>query len=136
MKQRRLEQITKVVRNALKEEQAVLFCYLFGSIARNDAIGESDVDFAVYLSKEHKAKFFDLRLKLIENLTRALRQQADVVILNTTSLFLRYAVIKEGKLMFVRDQEARIDFEIKALNEYFDYKPILDQYHKRLQISV
>lgn len=136
MEQKKLQQITKIVQNALKDEREILFCYLFGSIARNDAIGESDVDFAVYLSVEHKAKFFDLRLKLIERLTHALHQQADVVVLNTASLFLKYVVIKEGKLVFARSQEARIDFELKALNEYFDYKPILDQYYKRLQISV
>ncbi|MCD5396379.1 MAG: nucleotidyltransferase domain-containing protein [Candidatus Pacebacteria bacterium] len=67
--------------------------------------------------------------------SRFLGREVDVVILNTASPFLRFVVIKEGKLIYEKDKSQRIDFELKSLNEYFDYKPILELYRQKILSS-
>lgn len=129
-------QIEKTVKETLQMQRGILFGYVFGSTVTGNTRKGSDIDVAMYLSPEIKPRFFDIRLELLEKLTRAFRKEADVVILNTAVPFLRYVVLKEGKLVFERNQEARIDFELKTLNEYFDYKPVLKQYRDRLRVSV
>lgn len=136
MEYRDFPQIEKAVKETLRTQKGVLFGYLFGSMVTGNTRKGSDVDIAVYLSPEIKQRFFDIRLDLLEKFTRAFRREADVVILNTAAPFVKYVVLKEGKLIFERDQNARIDFELKALNEYFDYKPVLKQYRDRLRASV
>lgn len=136
MEYRDFSQIEKTMKETLQTQKEVLFGYVFGSTATGNTRKGSDVDMAVYLAPEIKPRFFDIRLELLEKLTRAFRREADVVILNTAAPFVKYVVLKEGKLVFERNQDARIDFELKALNEYFDYKPVLKQYRDRLRASV
>ncbi len=120
------------IREALQEEDGVLFCYLFGSHAREDAIQSSDVDLAVYFDKEKVEDFFDKRIELITKISRILKKDADVVVLNSTSPLLRYVILKEGSLVFEKNKGIRVDFELKSLNEYFDFKPVLEMYNKAL----
>jgi len=125
-----IKDIKERAKNVLQEEEDVLFCYLFGSVAEGRENKESDLDIGVYISPETKEDFFEVRLRLIEKFTRELSKQADVVILNTASPFLRYVVIKEGELLVEKSREKRIDFELAAMRDYFDYKPTLDFYNK------
>ncbi len=120
------------ISEALREEEGVLFCYLFGSCVRKDMIQGSDVDLAVYFDKERIKDFFDKRIELIAKFSRLLKKDADVVVLNSASPLLRYVVLKEGSLIFERDKGRRVDFELKSLNEYFDFKPVLEMYNKAL----
>jgi hypothetical protein len=50
----------------------------------------------------------------------------DIVILNTAPVFLKYQVIKTGKILFDRNRKLRVGFTEKTINEYLDFKPILD----------
>jgi len=68
-------------------------------------------------------------------MAKLLKKETDVLILNTAFPFLRYVVLKEGKLIFDRDESQRIDFELKSINEYFDFRPVLEKYNNRLLIS-
>jgi len=108
---------------------------LFGSRAVGRAIPTSDVDVAVYLDKKLCGDFFEKRLDLIVKFSKLLKKETDVLILNTAFPFLRYVVLKEGKLIFDRDESQRIDFELKSINEYFDFRPVLEKYNNRLLIS-
>ena len=122
----------KILKKFLQKEREILFCYLFGSQTTKNVISESDVDLAIYFNKNRVKDFFGRRLELIAEISKALKKETDVVVLNTAPPFLRYVILKEGKLIFERDKGKRIDFELKSLNEYFDFKPILEKYHQRL----
>ncbi len=129
------EFIKETLENFFQGEKEVLFCYLFGSYATGHAIGKSDVDIAVYLDPARKQDQFEKRLALIAGVTKVLQKEIDVVVLNTATPFLKHVVLKEGMLVFDRDASQRIDFELKATNEYFDYKPTLELYNQRLLAS-
>ncbi len=120
-------------RKVLEKDTAVAFAYLFGSVARGDTTPGSDVDVAIYLDAGRDVDFFDKRLALMEEFTRALERGADVVILNTAPPVLRYAIIQEGRPIYTRSARKKLDFELKVTNEYMDYQPVLKRYHRRLR---
>ncbi len=110
------------LRKILQNKEYVEFAYLFGSQATGDANAESDVDVAVYVDEKRKEDFFDIRLELIEDITRATKKEADVTILNTAKPFLSFVVIQEGKLLVNKDPGKEVDYDLKVFNEYQDYK--------------
>ena len=126
------QNISKILKPVLKKERGVLFCYLFGSFANQNSISKSDVDLAVYLDKEKCPDFFEKRLELILQLSKKLKKEADIIILNTAAPFLKYVILKEGKLIFEKNKAQRISFELRATNEYLDFKPVLEKYYQRL----
>ncbi len=125
------QKIIKVAKDFLEEENGVLFCYLFGSLACQNHTSKSDVDLAIYLDKKKCPDFFKKRLDLIAQLSQKLGKEADVVILNTAPVFLKYVILKEGELILEKEEEKRFDFELKAMREYFDFKPIMEKYYER-----
>ena len=126
----------KMLKKFLQKERGILFCYLFGSQATKNVISESDVDLAIYFNENRVKDFFGKRLELIAETSRALKKETEIVVLNTAPPFLRYVILKEGKLIFERDKGKRIDFELKSLNEYFDFKLISKKYYERLHSDV
>lgn len=117
--------------NKIFNENGVEFAYLFGSLAYQNHTLQSDVDLAVYLNKKTEKDFFDRRLDLIKKASQLFKRDSDIVILNTAPIFLKYVIIKEGKLIFNKNDSKRIDFELKSLNDYFDYMPTLEIYNER-----
>lgn len=108
------------------------FAYLFGSYATRTATGKSDVDIAVLFDRPTpKAERFERRLQLMADLSRLLKKNVEVVVLNdVSSLFFKYAIIKEGILLYKKSEAARIEFEDKILGEFFDFQPFLDAYNR------
>jgi predicted nucleotidyltransferase len=129
MKKRVLQKIKEI----LLKDKEILFCYLFGSQTTKNVLQKSDIDLAIYLDKDKN--FFKKRLELINKLSISLKTETDIVILNTTPVVLKYVILKEGKLIFERNQEKRVNFELKSFNEYYDFKPILKRYYERILSS-
>jgi len=127
--------IQNTLQSFFENEKEVVFAYLFGSHATGHAREKSDVDIAVYLDPKSKQDQFEKRLGLMAGLSKLLKKEVDVIVLNTASPFLKHVVFKEGTLVFDRDASSRIDFELKSTNEYFDFKPTLELYNQRLLTS-
>ena len=125
------ENLVEVLEDFFSEEERVLFCYLFGSFACQNFNSKSDVDIAVFLDEEKNKDFFKTRLELIADLSKLLKREADVIILNTTnSVLFKYAILREGKLIFAKDIEKMVDFEMKVLRDYYDFLPFSKAYNK------
>ncbi len=71
-------------------------------------------------------------MELIVGISKVLKKEVDIIVLNIAPLFLKYVILREGKLIFEKDRNKRIAFELKSLNEYFDFKPVMEEYNKRL----
>jgi len=56
-------------------------------------------------------------------------EKINLVVLNDADLELAYKVISEGSVVFERDVEKRVDFEVRVLKSYLNFKPVLDQKH-------
>jgi len=123
------------IRNQLfplfERETSIIFSYIFGSASQGNTNTESDVDLAVYLDAKKVKDIFKKRLHLIEKFQSILKKPTDVVILNEiNSIFLKFVIIKEGRVIFERDHGQRVDFELKTLQEYYDFQPFLEEYNK------
>lgn len=116
----------------LLKKYGVRLAYLFGSSVHGKTGRESDVDIAVLLPERFsKKKRFEIKLALMKDLARYFEKKVDVVILNDlSSLLFRYAILREGKLLYRASELEMIDFESRIMSEYFDFQPFLNLYHQ------
>lgn len=128
---KKFEDIQRRLESSFKQEKYILFAYIFGSVIEGRTGKESDVDLAVYLAPGEADDFFVRRLGLIGKIQAVLKGPVDVVILNEVrSIFLKFVIIKEGRVLFERDHGKRVDFELRTIQAYYDFQPFLEQYNK------
>lgn len=111
----------------LEGQADVVLAYLFGSIVRGSAGVFSDADVAVLT--EHAGSALDRvrrHLQLLERVSAYVKGRTDLVLLNTASPLLAYEVVRHGRLLYARSDEAKREFEVRARRTYFDMKPRLD----------
>jgi len=106
-----------VIMNKLASMDDILFAYLFGSYAKNQQTQNSDLDIAIYLNTYS----LDIELQINYELSKLLKKDVDIVILNhTRNLFLLESILRDG--IILKDNPLRIDFELKKQHELLDYK--------------
>lgn len=104
--------------------------WLFGSRARGTARADSDVDVALLYGFRPPSTLDALPLELEADLERLLGLPVQAVVLDTAPVDLVHRVLRDGRLLLDRDRSARIRFEVRARNEYFDLLPILRRYRR------
>lgn len=108
----------------------VVAAYLFGSVARDAARAGSDVDVGILLTGDPPPTLDALRLDLEGELERVLEMPVQLVVLNRAPCDLVHRVLRDGVLVLDRDPSARIRFEVRARNEFFDLQPFLERYRR------
>ncbi len=118
----------KKLKEYLKKQKSVRLVYLFGSRATDKQSPLSDVDIAVYLDEKlNKKQRFRTQLKLIGDICSILkRNDVDVVVMNDASVFLNFEIIKHNKVLVNKDNEERVDREVKSMKYYLDRKAHLE----------
>lgn len=119
----------KQIRETLATIGGDLVCaYRFGSTARGTDRPYSDLDLAVLLAEDPPLTLEGLHSQLADALTETTGRPIDLVVLNRAPVDLIHRVLRDGVLLLDRNPSARIRFEVKARNEYFDLLPYLEQY--------
>ena len=129
MNRRQIEQ--SVTEELASADDRLVAAYLFGSVARGTDSSNSDIDVGILLRTAPSGELNDLRFELEGHLERVLGRRTQVVILNNAPPDLLHRVLRDGRLLVERDRAARIRFEVRARNEYFDLLPILKRYRRR-----
>ena len=110
----------------------VVAAYLFGSQATGQTSPLSDVDIAVIL-EPGLASPGTVQAQLISDLMLVLRRSdVDVVVLNTAPPLLKERAISRGRLLYCRDEIARVRFEVAARREYFETQALRDLHDRAL----
>jgi len=124
------EKELKKVLAVFKLYKKIKLVYLFGSKATGKTGPLSDYDFAVYLDEKNIIERFNIRCELIGKISMALKTNAiDLCILNDLeSPELKFNIIKDGRVIFEKEP-FRVLLEPKILNEYFDFKIMLQKYN-------
>ena len=88
---------------------------LFGSYARNTQNSESDIDLAIKLKKEIQPKeLFEIKRKLED----ILEKDVDLIDLDNTQDGIRYEILINGIIIYVKDE---FKFELYKLDMYREY---------------
>jgi len=118
------EEHRRRLRDFFKGRDEVILVYIFGSQVKGNFSSLSDVDIALYLDEKlNKKERFDLRLRLIVKVCDILSyRRVDLIILNDAPLRLYYNIIKEGVILYSRDELKRIHSEVKIMSNYLDQK--------------
>jgi hypothetical protein len=101
----------------------VLFAYVFGSAAEGSVGPLSDVDLAIYVKDPDGFSLND-KLLIHADCCRVLkRNDIDLVILNQTrNLMLLDQITRKGNLIWEKDSDARIIFELKIQHVGIDFQ--------------
>jgi predicted nucleotidyltransferase len=110
-----------------KNDSSIAAIYLFGSCARGNPTGVSDIDIGILVHSSVDAlKYFDLRLEFLSRIMAALRnEKVDVVILNRAPLHLVHEVVSRGRLLLDSNPTQRAAFEADRIGRFLDFKPFL-----------
>jgi uncharacterized protein len=122
------DQLTALLSGA---PDAVLAVYVFGSVARGTASSSSDLDLGVLLQSRPASTLDGRMLDEEARLERAVGRPVQIVILNDAPPDLAYRVLRGGLLVLERNRAARVRFEVRTRNLYFDLLPVLTQYRNR-----
>jgi hypothetical protein len=112
------------------DSKGAVAVYLFGSVARGEARRASDVDVGVLFAAAPPAALDTPTFALEGDLERVLGGPVQVVALNRAPADLVHRVLRDGRLVLDRDRSARIRFEVRSRNEYFDLAPIRRLYRR------
>ena len=112
------------------DPRSVVAVYLFGSVARGEATLESDVDVGILFAEDPPATLSAPQFAIEAALERRLCSPVQVVALNRAPADLVHRVLRDGRLVLDRDRAARIRFEVRRRNEYFDLAPIRRLYRR------
>jgi predicted nucleotidyltransferase len=111
-------------------KMGVSIVYLFGSRANGMGSRTSDVDIGVVLREpiEDTRSSYKTLYELFSAVYPSHR--LDIVFLDKTSLALQYDAIKDGKIIFEEDPKSTADYENRVVNQYLDFRPILDLFDR------
>ncbi len=124
------EQIGKIrkrIADFLQKRPEIIFAYLYGSFLKGDF---RDIDVAVYLTEISKKEALEYELNLESELSKLTGFWTDARILNHAPLCFRFSVIKNGTLLFSKDERIRCDFECLTIVEYHDFDFLRSVYRK------
>jgi len=110
----------------------VFIVYLFGSRATGREMRSSDIDIGIVLKdppmeEDTRALYNDLYKILIEMYPSS---KLDIVFLQIASLSLQYFAIKEGRVLFEEDPIFTADYENLVIDQYLDFRPVLDYFDR------
>jgi uncharacterized protein len=103
----------------------IVVAYLFGSVARGRAHKLSDVDVAILFAPEvGLEESVERQLQLMGDLEQFADREVQVTVLNRATPLLTYQVVKYGVLLFERNHNERMIFEVNTIKVYFDLQPM------------
>lgn len=115
--------LDRIVTHA-RDDAQVLAVALYGSHARGDARPDSDIDVCLMLEM---ARYEPLALseKKLEYLALT---DADVQVFQQLPLYIRHRVLKEGKFLFVRDEDRLYELAFRTAQAWEDFRPYYRRY--------
>jgi len=112
----------------LLSARPVMLAYLFGSVAEGRSLPSSDVDIALVLEPNCGRPAYD-RMKMEFDIAAEIERrcgikEADVRSIDSAPLTVKGLVLTEGVLLYSRDEEFRVDYEVYTRKMYFDFLPV------------
>ena len=111
---RQLERFVEIA----KQDSSVLAAFLFGSHAREEEHEASDIDVCLVLKSDLRNE-----LHLSEKKHQYLRQfDLDVQVFQQLPLFMRHRILRDGRVLFVRDEDLLYEKAFRTAQQYEDFR--------------
>ena len=123
-----MEAIEKTLYDLFGKNSDIVSVHLFGSHAKGTATPNSDVDCAILFQKETTPDVMKL-IEMREVLNDALKQDVDLVCLNSVSPIIAMQVYKYGKTVLKNDPAKYARYIMDLFTDYFDLKIMLEKHH-------
>jgi predicted nucleotidyltransferase len=111
-----------------RADPEVLAVMLFGSTARNEETAGSDVDVCLVLTPSR----YDPAVLAKKRLDYLLIGDLDISIFHALPLYIRRRVLKEGRVEYVRDEDALYEVAYRSAQAYEDYKHLYQDYLEKV----
>jgi predicted nucleotidyltransferase len=113
----------------------ILAVYLFGSAVEGITTVRSDIDIGIVFEspknlKDTRSLYNTLYSKISKVFKPTFQRKLDIVFLQNASVTLQYNAITSGRLIYEKDPVKRANYEEKVVNQYMDFKPILEYFDK------
>jgi predicted nucleotidyltransferase len=119
-----MQQLLEEVVQRAYGDQDVLAVLLFGSAARGEHHDDSDLDICLVLQPGtyQQSVPTDKRLEYLAVFP------ADVQVFQALPLYIRQRVLKEGRVLFCRDQDALYALAFRTVQAFTDFQPLYRLY--------
>lgn len=104
--------------------------YLFGSVARGEAKPSSDIDIGLLYVHAPASTLAAQPFLAAAELESLVGRPVELIVMNAAPVDLVHRILRDAVLLLQPDPSARIAFEVKARNAYFDLLPILQRYRR------
>jgi len=123
----RRQDMVAAITALIRDEERVLFAFLYGSFL--DGISFRDIDLGVFVENPEKINSWDYECTLSRKIETALIKPfpVETKIINHAPLSFSYYVIR-GRLLFVREENAMVDFMTRVARNYLDMAPARRKY--------
>ncbi|OFV84926.1 MAG: hypothetical protein A2W26_00885 [Acidobacteria bacterium RBG_16_64_8] len=112
-----------------RHDPDVLAVLHFGSRARGDAGPSSDVDVCLVLLPRPQADRHDLARRRLAYLQSF---DLDVSIFQELPIYVRRRILKEGRVLFVRDEDLLYEVAFRTAQAFEDFRHIYNAYLNRV----
>ena len=111
--------------------------YVFGSYVHDDDF--NDIDVALLISNElDPYASFKFGMGVARELERRItpRFEFDVKILNHSPIEFQYEVLKNGKVVFLRDRTENVEYESEVISNYLNFQTTAEYLNKKFLARV
>jgi hypothetical protein len=116
-----------------RQDEDVLAVFLFGSIAREEQTHLSDIDLCLVLGPKptpfEPNEFSHKRLDYLKNFA------FDIQIFQQLPLYVRRRILKEGRILFVRDEALLYELAFHTAQAFEDFRPVYLSYLEEMRIA-
>jgi predicted nucleotidyltransferase len=124
------------IKEYLYAKPGIIFAYVFGSFGKPQfKEGRSDIDLAIF--GDHVFTFHELA-DMSDDLQRLLpgHPEIDLVDLNQDAIILHQEIVRNGQLLFTRDQNVLDLFLMTQWSKYLDFKEYMKRFDEDLKKRV
>ena len=106
------------------DDADVLAVLLYGSIARGEASATSDSDLCLVLAPVRRtaAQMSAKRLEYLQEV------DLDVQVFQQLPLYIRQRVLRDGRVLFVRDEDHLYEVAFRTIQAFEDFRPRYEAY--------
>ncbi len=117
------QQLEALVQRA-QNDLDVLAVILFGSTARNEHHQDSDLDICLVLQAggTSPSTMTEKRIAYMADFT------LDIQVFQTLPLYIRQRVLKEGRVLFCRDEDALYTLALRTVKDFADFERMYRRY--------